>query len=181
MDQLKGITIVDITRFNIDDIPDDFFKGINCKYCIYWESPRLFRRVPEEQAAAIKRRWFERVMAHFSPCGALAYYRHEVVAYAQFAPPHLVPSASYYRVKPDEDAVLITCLTVAPGFRRKGIGTAMLRYIEVVAATKGFAAVESLAMKGKEEGPSGPVEFYLKNGYYVKADDEQFPLVRKDL
>jgi hypothetical protein len=42
-------------------------------------------------------------------------------------------------------------------------------------------AVETFARKGKPNNPSGPVEFYLRDGFRIHKKDVEFPLIRRDL
>ncbi len=42
-------------------------------------------------------------------------------------------------------------------------------------------ALETFARRGDPENPSGPVDFYLTNGFKVRNDDLEFPLMRLDL
>jgi len=42
-------------------------------------------------------------------------------------------------------------------------------------------AIETLARKGNSCNPSGPVERYLRNGFKIHRDDQEFPLMRLDL
>jgi hypothetical protein len=46
---------------------------------------------------------------------------------------------------------------------------------------RGIKAVETFTRKRKANNPSGPVEFYLRNGFRIHKDDIVFPLVRLDL
>jgi hypothetical protein len=46
---------------------------------------------------------------------------------------------------------------------------------------RGVKAVETFARKNNPNNPSGPVEFYLKNGFRVLRDDPEFPLMRLEL
>jgi hypothetical protein len=46
---------------------------------------------------------------------------------------------------------------------------------------RGIRAVETFARKGQEDNPSGPVEFYLRNGFRVFRDDPEYPLMRLEL
>jgi hypothetical protein len=41
--------------------------------------------------------------------------------------------------------------------------------------------METFARKGSSDNPSGPVEFYLVEGFRIFRDDKEFPLVRLDL
>lgn len=57
----------------------------------------------------------------------------------------------------------------------------MLRNIIEDLKSRGVRAVETFARKGSPDNPSGPFEFYLKNGFKVLRDDPEFPLMRLDL
>jgi len=41
-----------------------------------------------------------------------------------------------------------------------------------------FKAVETFVGKKSENNPSGPLELYLKHGFKIKNDKDDFPLVR---
>ena len=45
---------------------------------------------------------------------------------------------------------------------------------------RGYSAIETFARKDSENNPTGPLEFYLKNGFFVKRERDEFPLVRKE-
>jgi hypothetical protein len=44
-----------------------------------------------------------------------------------------------------------------------------------------FKAVETFARKGSDNNPSGPLRFYLKHGFKVISDKDEFPLVRLEI
>ena len=46
---------------------------------------------------------------------------------------------------------------------------------------RGFKAVETFARKSSQNNPSGPLELYLKHGFKIKTDRNDFPLVRLEL
>ena len=48
-------------------------------------------------------------------------------------------------------------------------------------STRGVRAAETFARKGNPENPSGPVEFWLSNGFIVVREDKEFALVRREL
>jgi hypothetical protein len=50
-----------------------------------------------------------------------------------------------------------------------------------IESARGFEAVETFARKNNPNNPSGPVEFYLKNGFRVLRDDPEFPLMKLEL
>lgn len=66
-------------------------------------------------------------------------------------------------------------------FRGLGLGNQLLQSIIDDLRGRGIKAVETFARKGRAENPSGPVEFYLRNGFRIYKDDPQFPLIRLEL
>ena len=47
---------------------------------------------------------------------------------------------------------------------------------------QGFKVIETFTRRGSTNNPSGPVELYLKRGFYIKNEaNPDFPLVRLDL
>jgi len=127
--------------------------------------------------------WLRRTLREFGNCGKILYVDGRGVGYAQYAPPEYLPnSAEYDSGPPSDDAVLIACLFVAQQkFRGSGLGNHLLRSIIDDLRARGDRAVETFARKGDPENPSGPVEFYLRNGFRIHRDDEEFPLMRLDL
>ncbi|MDH7564717.1 MAG: hypothetical protein QHH24_07600 [Candidatus Bathyarchaeota archaeon] len=43
---------------------------------------------------------------------------------------------------------------------------------------RGFKALETFARKSSAENPSGPLSLYLKYGFRVVVEEDDFPLVR---
>ena len=75
--------------------------------------------------------------------------------------------------------VFLSCLYVVDKeSRRKGIGEALLRSIIDDLRTRGFNAVETFARRTNPNNPSGPLEFYVRNGFVIKDQiNLEFPLV----
>ena len=47
---------------------------------------------------------------------------------------------------------------------------------------RGFKAIETFALRGSPNNPSGPVGLYLKRGFHIKNEaNPNFPLMRLDL
>jgi GNAT superfamily N-acetyltransferase len=130
-----------------------------------------------------KLEWLKSTRKIFGNCGKIAYVNGEPAGYAQYAPPQLLPhSVDYNSGPPSDDAILISCLFIPQKeVRGMGLGTRILRSIIDDLRKREIGAVETFARKGKPNNPSGPVEFYLKNGFRIHKDDIEFPLVRLDL
>jgi len=183
------IVIEDITESNLKDIP------AACRGCVYWEFPEEFDKAMEEKTRTQKqaefeekkREWFTRTLKEFGACGKIVHYEGKPVAYAQFAPSERLPNTSHYQSQPlgklEEGVVFISCLYIVDeALRGKGLGETLLKNIIEDLRGRGFKAVETFARRGNPENPSGPFEFYLKNGFYVRNEaNPEFPLVRLDL
>ena len=166
-----------ITASNVSDLPINFFKGVNCKYCVYWERPDRFSSISAEEAWSLKREWFLTLRKELRPCGALAYIKGHVAGYIQFSLPKYLPAVKEYPIRPDPDAVFISCVAVSPKWRGIGIGSALLNFVERSITGK-FKAIETLASRSSN-APSGPVGFFLRHGFEIKTDHPSFPLLRK--
>jgi len=180
------VQIEDITEANLQDIPE------SCRGCVYWEFPQEFDKVREEKAEAQKkseleqkkREWFVQTLKEFGTCGKIVYYNGKPVAYAQFAPSERLPNTGHYESKPvgklEERVVFLSCLYIADEtLRGKGLGEALLKKIIDDLKRRGFKAVETFARRGDSNNPSGPLEFYIKNGFIIKdKTNPEYPLVQ---
>jgi len=66
-------------------------------------------------------------------------------------------------------------------FARVGLGRKLLQSIVGELSRRKEKAVETFARKGNSDNPSGPVEFYLRNGFRIHRDGKEFLLMRLDL
>jgi GNAT superfamily N-acetyltransferase len=178
-------SIRDITKANLIDIPTC------CKGCVYWEFPDEFDKTEQGKAEPQtrieleqkKREWFLRTMNEFGTCGKVVYCDDKPVAYAQFAPSERLPNTGHYKShfvsKLEEGVVFLSCLYVVDKeSRRKGIGEALLRNIIDDLRRRGFKSVETFARRANSNNPSGPLEFYTRNGFVIKDQTNlEFPLV----
>jgi len=177
--------IVDITEANLPEIPE------SCKACIYWEFPDDFDKAKEQKTELErkleferkKHEWFVNTTRKFGTCGKIAFSNGRPMAYAQFAPSQRLPNTANYRSHPvgklEEGIIFISCLYVADEkLRGRGLGKTLLRNIIDDMRKRGFKAVETFARRGNSDNPSGPLEFYIKNGFTIKDQtNPEFPLV----
>lgn len=180
------IEIVYLTPENLIEAPEWGSYPFSCKYCLYWEYPKEHVDSEKERKQDIlfkKSRWLQLVREAFGNCGKIAYVNGKSVGYAEYAPPRFLPRSAEYRSgMPSEDAVLISCLFIPfKEFRRLGLGSLILRSMINDLKKRGIKAIETFARRGSSENPSGPYEFYIRNGFEVYKDDTEFPLVRLEL
>ncbi len=179
------IEITTLTIENLKDAPEWDNHPYSCKYCIYWEYPEECidpEKEKKEENLQKKMAWLKNTSNKFGNCGRILYVNKRPVGYAQYAPPEFLPNAFRYPIKPDEDAVLISCFFIVQrDFRRMGLGRKLLQSIIDDLSLRKIKAVETFARKNNPENPSGPVDFYLKNGFKIHKDDKEFPLMRLEL
>ncbi|MFQ6089127.1 MAG: GNAT family N-acetyltransferase [Candidatus Methanofastidiosia archaeon] len=179
------IEIVNLTERNLKDAPEFATDPFSCKYCVYWEFPEECidkTKERKEDMLQKKLKWLESTKKKFGNCGKIMYVDSKPCGYAQYALPALLPKSRNYDSHPTNDAVLISCLFISQKeFRGLGLGSKLLQSIIKDLKKRGMEAVETFARKGKPDNPSGPVEFYLKNGFRIHRNDTEFPLMRLDL
>ncbi len=179
------VDIEDITEHNLSDIPE------SCQGCVYWECPAEFAQAKKDNTLAQRKAefqqkkhdWFIKTRQEFGTCGKIVYYEGEPVAYAQYAHADFLPNVSSYNStvvgKREKGVVFIACLYVNDkAMRGRGLGEALLKTIVQELKYREFKAIETFARRGNPEHPSGPLEFYLRNGFIVKnKSNPEFPLV----
>jgi GNAT superfamily N-acetyltransferase len=179
------VDIEDITAANLKDIP------VSCRGCVYWECPEEFDKAKQENTLLQKQwdfekkkyKWFIETRKEFGTCGKIVYHKGKPVAYAQYAHSDFIPNVGTYNVgtvgNREQGVVFISCLYVSDKkMRGKGLGQALLRKIIEELKYREFKAVETFARRGNSDNPSGPLEFYLRNGFVIKDNSNpEYPLV----
>jgi len=172
-----------ITRENLDDIPEP------CRSCVYWEFPEDSEKAKLLKSELVKKKkeWFLQTLREFGNCGKIAYQNKAPVGYAQYAPFNRLPQASNYKSGPlgriENGTVFLSCLYISEERQRgKGVGTKLLNTIITDLRDRGFKAIETFALRGSPNNPSGPIEFYSKKGFHIKDEtNPEFPLVKLEL
>jgi GNAT superfamily N-acetyltransferase len=180
------VDIEDITEANLKDIP------ASCRGCVYWECPEEFDKAKQENTVLQKQwefekkkyEWFIKTREEFGTCGKIAYYKGKPVAYAQYAHADFIPNVSTYKSssavgKRKQGVVFISCLYISDKtMRGKGLGDTLLRTIIDELRSREFTAIETFARRGNPDNPSGPLEFYIRNGFVIKDNSNpEYPLV----
>jgi hypothetical protein len=180
------IEIASLTETNLADVPEWESHPFSCKYCIYWEFPEECIDPTKEKKEDIfkkKLKWLKNVTGKFGDCGKILYVDGKNIGFAEHAPPEFLPhSKEYDSGPPSDDTVLISCLFIPKEeFRKMELGSMLLKSIIFDLRKSRIKSVETFARKGNPNNPSGPLEFYLKNGFKIYKNDLEFPLVRLDL
>ena len=173
-----------VSHKNFQDLPNFRLFPFSCKYCVYWESlGNLDEKVEKSVAEKIKRDWFRNVSKEFGNCGLIVYLENTPVGYAQYAPARFLPRTQQYKCgPPSKDAVFLACLYIPKReLRGKGIGKSMLTHVLSDLKNRDYNAVEAFARTTSESAPVSPLSFYLKHGFIVIGEKDEFPLVRREL
>jgi GNAT superfamily N-acetyltransferase len=158
-------------------------RDAGCTFCLNWEEPD-YSKWPGSlsERKGTKRQWLRDVEAEYGPCGKLAFLGSELVGYAQFSPPKYLPKVNEYGcAPPSEEAIFVSCLFVPAQARGRGVGSALVEAILRDLRARGAQAVETFARKDSPNNPSGPVSFWLRNGFHIVREDTDFALVRREL
>lgn len=176
------VEVVDIREDNLQDIPE------TCRGCVYWEFPEEFKdgeaRVQRRsEFEDKKRKWFIQTLQEFGTCGKIVYHKGKPVGYAQYAPSKRLLKVNEYQSKPagkiEEGVVFLSCLYISDEhLRGTGLGERLLGIIIDDLRRRGFKTIETFARRSDANNPSGPMVFYIKNGFHIKdKTDTEYPLM----
>jgi len=90
---------------------------------------------------------------------------------------------------PDPNSVFLGCIYVLPEYRNLGVGKKLLISLEKDLLKNNICAIETVAKRFSDDmdiedyvsSPIIPIKFLIKNGFYIKKNDELYPLLRLDL
>jgi len=90
---------------------------------------------------------------------------------------------------PDNDSIFLGCIYIAPEYRNLGVGKKLLIELEKDLIKEKIKSIEAIGKRLNDDtseleyynSPLIPVKFLIKNGFYIKKNNEFFPLLRLDL
>ncbi len=103
---------------------------------------------------------------------------------------YLFPRLKYFNVfPPDTESIFLGCLYIDPGYRNLGAGKKLIISLEKELIRNKIKSIEAIAKRINDDmelkdyinSPLIPVKYLIKNGFYIKKNDELFPLLRLDL
>ena len=155
-----------------------------CKSCGYWEvgiNPSKDDR--HEGISFYKEEWYSSYLISWGSCGKIMKKSDKIVGYAQFGLPVFFKGLTLCRNSKhlDSSALFISCLYIVEEYRGQGFGKELLRSIISESSKKRIRFIETIARRNSSENPAGPLEFYLANGFYIKKDDFEYPIVRLEM
>ncbi len=114
----------------------------------------------------------------------------ECLGIAAFGRYHLFPRLKVFSVyPPDPSSYFLACLFVTKEYRDLGIEQKLLINVQKELLSKKKYSIESIGkrinedrnLKDQESCPIIPIKFLINNGFYIKKNDANFPLLRIDL
>jgi GNAT superfamily N-acetyltransferase len=78
----------------------------------------------------------------------------------------------------------VVCFEIDPGYRGKGIATALLQRVIDNARSEGYTAVEAFPIVRNERyewDSTGPLRLYGKAGFFRAVERDEFMVMRKEL
>ncbi len=167
----------DLTLELLDEVPEP------CRSCAFWQTTTGGRGgVPPDQPA--KDAWWQATQLEWGIPGKAVLDQDQVVGYATFAPPALVPRARVLGPVPSEDAVLLAVVWVRPDHRGGGIGKQLVQAACREGIARGARAVEAFAHPGADGTTCGcglPAGFLEATGFSLRRAHLEAPLYRLDL
>ncbi|MBS7611352.1 GNAT family N-acetyltransferase [Candidatus Bathyarchaeota archaeon] len=152
-----------------------------CRFCLYWQTKgELQNAASKRDVEKEKLKWLNIVEKTFGNCIEIVSLNGTTIGFMQYALAKYFPRVEdYFSGPPSEDAAFIACLYIVDkDQRRRGYGTVMLEKLLKELSGRGFKAVETFARMSSENNPSGPLTFYLKHGFEIVRQIDDFPLVR---
>ncbi|MFT4265090.1 MAG: GNAT family N-acetyltransferase [Nocardioides sp.] len=169
----------------------DLFAALDapCRDCLFWELDAVRRgRLDHDDLATEKEAWLSEVLREWGSCGRVAVVDDQPVGYVIYAPAAFVPGSAAFPTAPiSGDAVQLTTLWVAPGWRDAGIGRLLIQATaRDLLQRGGIRAVEAFGDKGVASGIHGrrcaaPEHFLARVGFKTHRPHPTAPRMRMDL
>ena len=112
----------------------------------------------------------------------------EAAAYCQFGPLSAYPRALrlrdlYPRLPQAPLPAVITCIATTSAVRHRGLAARLVEAVCADLAARGFSAVEAYpeAHAPEDSTPAARPDFWLAAGFRLAADDERYPVMRREL
>lgn len=160
-----------------------------CRSCLFWELDPVRRsKVDVADLATEKDAWLSEVLREWGSCGRVVVIDDRPVGYVIYAPPAFVPGAAAFPTAPvSADAVQLTTIWIAPGWRDAGLGRLLIQGVARDLLQRGnVRAVEAFGDKGPLSGVHGrrcaaPEQFLARVGFKTHRAHLSAPRMRMDL
>jgi len=195
---IRGLSAHKLSGINI--------KCVNCSFWFNYEGGNFLEEISRIESFSDFRRFINGVMvsdgyardgekklAAFVEKGGIvkgAFKNRECIGILIAGKFWLFPKLKSFKVfPPDMDSIFLGCIYVEPGHRDTGIEKRLLIELEKHLLDKRFKAIETIGKRldddiDREEydnSPLIPFKFLINNGFYLKKNDDHYPLLRLDL
>jgi hypothetical protein len=197
---------LNIKVINIDDESVHLISK-DCFCCVFWFEPssnnliedffkiknilELFKiRLSESRNKKNKENTFSLFLKSGGTLVAAINKKKECLGIAAFGRYHLFPRLKVFSVyPPDPSSYFLACIFVTKEYRDLGIEQKLLISVQKELLRKKKYSIESIGKRINEDSdledqdncPIIPIKFLINNGFYIKKNDVQFPLLRIDL
>lgn len=195
-------------NFNIKDLTYDKLEKLNikCSTCQYWTDNSRMSFLEDFYGintlwGFLKSKYFElknfnskkKFILFFNDGGGIvkaAFNGKKCIGVLFAGRYYLFPKLKLFNIyPPDNDSIFLGCIYVMPEYRNLGVGKKLLMSIEKDLIKDKVASIESVGKRLNDDmeleeyinSPIIPVKFLIKNGFYIKKNDNFFPLLRLDL
>jgi hypothetical protein len=91
--------------------------------------------------------------------------------------------------KPEQENIFLSCIYTDSGYRENGLNKRLLLAMADRVQKKGYNSIETIGKRLTDDlyekeyynSPLIPFKFLIQNGFYIKTNDELFPVLRLDL
>ena len=153
-------------------------------FCVAWWLPDWdgFRDRKSEDNRAMREELFRSGMSD----GYILYVDEEPIGWCQCGPrDQFSKLIKNYKLEPEPSTWAITCLFIAPSYRRTGLTHLFLSEILTDLKHKGVQHVQAFPRSGTklpdEEVWTGPESLYLKAGFNIEQHHALFPVYGRSL
>lgn len=195
-----NFTIKDLTADKLDSVK------LKCSSCSFWTDSSKLSLFDNLNISLtiweIIKSWFfekrslsgkKRFLPFFIESGGFAkaaYSSKKCIGLLLAGKYYLFPKLKLFNFyPPDPNSIFLGCIYVLPEYRNLGVGKKLLMSLEKELIKNNICAIETVAKRFNDDmnieeyvnSPVIPVKFLIKNGFYVKKNDEFYPLLRLDL
>ena len=169
---------------------DDFYRvhgpkhGTDWCYCAAWWVDTW--EGWGQRTAAENRAWREKLFQQKHYDGYLLYVDDEAIGWCQCGQrDRLFKLLQQFRLNPDPQIWAITCLLIAPPFRKQGLAHRFLDEILRDLESRGVRHIQAFPRRGEhlpdEDVWTGPERLYRRDGFALERDDPVKPIYGKRL
>jgi GNAT superfamily N-acetyltransferase len=194
--KIKDIGFADVLKFKIKCHSCDYWFKCN-KRSLVKEFNKSFKLLDFFRSKLFElksKNNYDNLLGSFIKNGGkikIAYLnKSEIKAIMIYGSPYLFPKLKEFKVyPPDSSSIFLACMFVEPEYQDFGVGERLLLSVEKDMLKQGKKSLETVAKRQNDDISDNeyedlhliPFKFLIKNGFFIKKNDEYFPLLKLDL